>query len=360
MSNLFQPVSLSSLHLRNHFAMAPMTRVKSPGGIPNDENVEYYRQRAAGGVGLIISEGTLVRGPAAGPSPDIPRMYGDASAEGWAKVVAAVHAEGGSMAPQLWHLGVARGAASAFEPEEQTVSPSGVDPDGVPTGRVATRDDLDAIVASFVESATMAKAIGFDGIELHGAHGYLLDQFLWERTNHRDDEYGGSIERRSAFPAEVVAAVRNAVGPDFPIIFRYSQWKGTDYEALLATTPAELEQVLAPLVGAGVDIFHVSTRRHWVPGFPGDPTGLAGWTKRVTGRPVITVGSVGVETVFRSEDEAVPLTSRERFRLLEEQFDRGEFDLVALGRALLSDPAWVAKAGAGRWDEIEAFSPQPA
>ncbi|MCX4091355.1 NADH:flavin oxidoreductase [Nocardia sp. alder85J] len=355
LDDLFDEFRMGSLRLRNRFAMAPMTRAQSPGGVPNAENVEHYRARAAGGVGLIITEGTYVRGPAAGPVAEVPRFYGADSAAGWRAVAEAVHAEGAAIVPQLWHTGVARGGAPAFEPESPTVSPSGVDHAGQVVGRPLTTADLDAVIASFVESATLARQLGFDGVELHGAHGYLLDQFFWAATNHRTDEYNGTLGRRAFFPARVVAAVRAAVGPDFPIIYRFSQWKGADYTARIAETPGELEQLLIPLAEAGVDIFHASLRRHWLPEFTGhaDDLSLAGWTKKITGRPVITVGSVGVDSVFRGDriDEA----QADRFRILRDQFGRGEFDIVALGRALLADPQWVNKMHAGQLSAITPF-----
>ncbi|KAA0024024.1 NADH:flavin oxidoreductase [Antrihabitans cavernicola] len=358
LDGLFAPFSASSLRLRNRFAMAPMTRMKSPGGIPNEENVEYYRKRAAGGVGLIITEGTYVNAPAAGPSSAVPRFYGDASAAGWAKVAEAVHSEGGAIIPQLWHTGVARGTDVEFEPDLASVSPSGIDLAGEPLGAELTTADIDRVIAGFAESAALAKKIGFDGVEIHGAHGYLLDQFFWERTNRRTDGYGGDLRRRSSLPAEVVAAVRDAVGADFAIVYRFSQWKGGHYDARIAETPADLESILAPLVTAGVDVFHPSTRRHWVPGFEtsaSDPTGLAGWTKKVTGLPAITVGSVGVDSVFLSEDQAIPESTYDRLDILRNQFERGEFDVVALGRALLADAAWVDKIQSGRLDDIVPF-----
>ncbi len=354
---LFAPLTVSSLNLTNRFAMAPMTRDKSPNGIPNAENVEHYRARARGGVGLIITEGTYIRAAAAGPSTNVPRFYGE-GADGWRAIAEAVHAEGSAIIPQLWHTGAARGASPTFDPDVPSVSPSGLDLSGEPLGRELTAADLDEIVRGFAESALLAKNLGFDGVELHGAHGYLLDEFLWERTNRRNDAYGGTIARRPVFPAQIVAAVREAVGPDFAIVYRYSQWKASNYDAQIADNPGELETLLTPLADAGVDLFHVSTRRHWVPGFrtsASDPTGLAGWTKKVTGKPVITVGSVGVETVFHAENDLPTESSRKRLNYLLEQFDRGEFDSVALGRALLADPAWVAKFRAGNAEDIIPF-----
>ncbi|MEV5650970.1 NADH:flavin oxidoreductase [Nocardia sp. NPDC052254] len=355
LDELFTEFRAGSLRLRNRFAMAPMTRVKSPGGVPNAENTEYYREHAAGGVGLIITEGTYVRGPSAGPLEAVPRFYGDDSAAGWRAVVDAVHAEGAAIVPQLWHTGVDRGAEPGFEPDALSVSPSGVDHTGQPVGRALTAADLDTLIGSYVESAVLAKELGFDGLELHGAHGYLLDQFFWTATNRRDDDYGGTFGRRASFPARVVAAVRAAVGADFTIIYRYSQWKGADYSARIADTPAELEQLLTPLADAGVDIFHTSLRRHWLPDFTdhAEDLSLAGWTKKITGLPVITVGSVGVDSVFRGD--RIDETQAHRFRVLAEQFERGEFDVVAVGRALLADPEWVNKIRAERLSDITPF-----
>lgn len=191
---LFEPFEVKSLSLRNRFAMAPMTRAFSPDGIPGADVAEYYRRRAAGGVGLIITEGTYIPDPAAGPHTRVPRIYGDSSLGGWKSVVDAVHAEGGSIIPQLWHLGVERGENSRLNPEVETVSPSGLALDGTRLGREFTTSDLDDLKQSWVDAALNAKNTGFDGLELHGAHGYLLDEFLWAGTNVRTDGYGGSLE----------------------------------------------------------------------------------------------------------------------------------------------------------------------
>ncbi len=157
---------------------------------------------------------------------------------------------------------------------------------------------IEEIIQAFATAALTAKKLGFDGIEIHGAHGYLIDQFFWEKTNQRQDKYSGNMKARSQFAVEIIKACRNAVGPDFPIIFRYSQWKMGSYQAKLTTTPEELATFLAPLVEAGVDIFHCSTRRYWEPEFSGSKLNLAGWIKKITGKPTITVGSVGLDNNF--------------------------------------------------------------
>ncbi|MBJ8192120.1 12-oxophytodienoate reductase, partial [Bacillus cereus] len=114
------------------------------------------------------------------------------------------------------------------------------------------------IISAYAQAAADAQRVGFDGIELHGAHGYLIDQFFWDKTNKRTDQYGGNLVQRTRFAVEVIEACRRAVGPNFPIVLRFSQWKMYHYEEKLAQTPQELEQFLTPLVKAGVDIFHCS------------------------------------------------------------------------------------------------------
>jgi 2,4-dienoyl-CoA reductase-like NADH-dependent reductase (Old Yellow Enzyme family) len=128
------------------------------------------------------------------------------------------------------------------------------------------------------------KGVGFDGVEIHGAHGYLIDQFLWDQTNLRDDEYGGDIGRRTRFALEVIAEIRANVGPDFPVVLRLSTWKQQDYRARLAASPEEWAAIVRPLAAAGVDAFHLSQRRYWEGEF-GTEANLATWTKKLTGKP---------------------------------------------------------------------------
>jgi 2,4-dienoyl-CoA reductase-like NADH-dependent reductase (Old Yellow Enzyme family) len=355
--DLFQPLTVRLLIVPNRFAMAPMTRQASPDGIPGTDVAEYYRRRAAGGVGLIITEGVRLPDPAAGYPYSIPTLAGDEVLEGWTHVVDAVHAEGATIAAQLWHQGVQRDDVDGVAP----VSPSGIDGLGNPRGRALEPDELQRIAELFGRSAVTARDIGFDAVELHGAHGYLLDQFLWERTNMRNDGYGGSLAARTRFPAEVIAAVRAAVGPDYPIIFRFSQWKGMDFTASIADDPKQLEELLTPLVEAGVDMLHPSTRRHYVPEFPDydRELSLAGWTKKVTGLPVIAVGSVGLDTQFRLEQRGQMVRPAPVDRLVE-QFEAGEFDVVAIGRALLADPAWVNRLRDGQLDGFTGYNAELA
>ena len=356
-STLFRPFSLGPLTLKNRIVMAPMTRNFSPANVPGDAVVEYYRRRAEGGTGLIITEGTCVDHIAASGYPDVPYFHGEASAAGWKRVVAAVHAAGGKIAPQLWHVGAMRKAGTPPEGDVDGYSPSGMNVPGKVNRHVMTKGDIDDVIAAFARGAALAREIGFDAVEIHGAHGYLIDQFFWQGTNVREDEYGGSMENRGRFGVELIKAVRRAVGDDFPVIFRFSQWKQQEYTARLAETPEELEQFLMPLSAAGVDIFHCSTRRFWEPEFEGSDLNLAGWTKRITRKPTITVGSVGLNADF------IPLPGEATFREAEpaslgqlvERMGNDEFDLVAVGRAMIANSDWANRVRDGELQQMSAF-----
>ena len=354
---LFTPFISPKLQLKNRFVMAPMTRMRSPNGVPGQDVADYYRRRAENDVALIITEGTVVGHVAASGYPQVPYFHGDAALAGWANVVTAVHGAGGKIFPQLWHVGSVRKTGMPPDPSVPGYSPSGI---AKPGGKVVchemTKDDIKAVVDAFARAALATKDIGCDGIELHGAHGYLLDQFFWAGTNQRSDEYGGSLRKRTRFAVEIVEAVRKAVGDKFPVCLRWSQWKQQEYTAQLAPTPEELTQFLAPLTAAGIDIFHCSTRRYFVPEFAGSDLNLAGWTKQITGLPVIAVGSVGLDTEFTmslANNEPVRASSIDP---LISRFSNGEFDLVCVGRALLADPAWVAKVRAGKWADVQLYS----
>jgi 2,4-dienoyl-CoA reductase-like NADH-dependent reductase (Old Yellow Enzyme family) len=356
-NTLFKPFTLGNLELSNRIVMAPMTRNFSPKGVPNQGVVDYYRRRAESGVGLIITEGTVVDHAAANGYPNVPYFHGEESLAGWKKVVDAVHAAGGKIAPQLWHVGNVRRLGTDPDGDVPGYGPMEKVKDGKVLVKGMTQQDIDDVVAAFAKAAKDAKDVGFDAIELHGAHGYLIDQFFWEGTNQREDQYGGSMENRGRFAVEIIKAVRAAVGADYPIIFRFSQWKQQDYTARLAPTPELLEQFLAQLADAGVDIFHCSQRRFWEPEFESSELNLAGWTRKITGKPCITVGSVGLDGEFLQfmvNTDKVAQTAN--IDGLLERLEADEFDLVAVGRALLVDPQWADKVREGRFEDIAPFS----
>jgi 2,4-dienoyl-CoA reductase-like NADH-dependent reductase (Old Yellow Enzyme family) len=355
LDTLFTPFSIKGLALPNRIVMAPMTRSKSPGGVATKDVAAYYARRAANQVGLIISEGTGVERPASLNDPDIPRFHGDSELAAWKDVIDAVHAQGGAMAPQLWHVGAVRSRHKDWAPSGPYDSPSGVSSPGHRFGEPMTDAEVADAIAAFGRAAGEARRLGFDAVELHGAHGYLIDQFFWEGTNERDDVFGGpSIGERARFAAEILKSVRAAVGPDFPVIIRLSQWKQQDFTVRLAHTPAEMEAWLQPLVDAGADVLHCSQRRFWEAEFEGSDLNFAGWAKKLTGVPTITVGSVGLSGEFIASyggESSKPASLDELLRRL----DRGDFDLVAVGRAVLQDPEWAVKVREGRREELMEF-----
>jgi len=350
---LFRPLTIKNLELANRIVMAPMTRSKSPGGIPGENVAAYYRRRAEGGVGLILTEGTYIGHPGAGSYPDVPHFHGEAALERWKRVVEAVHAAGGKIFPQLWHVGLVAPPGVKLGPG--AVGPSGLVKQGEPFNAPMTQRDIDDVVRAFGEAAAAAERLGFDGIEIHGAHGYLIDQFFWLGTNQRTDGYGGDLVARTRFAVEVIREIRSKVRPEFPVCLRFSQWKQQDYTARLAQTPAELERFLAPLTAAGIDVFHCSQRRFWDAEFEGSALNLAGWTKKLTGKPTITVGSVTLNQEFTKSFGSAETAAITGIDELIERLERDEFDLVAVGRSLIVNPAWPAVIRRGALEELKPF-----
>ncbi len=361
LDSLFQPFTLKSLSLKNRIVMAPMTRSFAPGGVPNEAIAAYYRRRAEHEVGLILSEGTVIERPGARNDPGIPFFHGDAALAGWQQVIDDVHQAGGKMGPQIWHVGAVPSFLTEWTPDSGIESPSGLVAPQTPRGEVMSDEAIADTIAAFAKAAADAQRLGFDTVEIHGAHGYLLDQFFWDGTNERPDHFNGAtIQERSRFAAEVVKATRAAVGPDFPVILRLSQWKQQDYKARLASSPDEMAAWLVPLVEAGVDILHCSQRRFWEAEFAelDGEQGLnfAGWAKKLTGAATISVGSVGLSGDFMGAFSGESSQPASLDNLLQ-RLEREEFDLIAVGRALLSDPQWVTKIHNGDSGSLKAFNP---
>lgn len=358
LSALFQPLTVGSTAIRNRFVMSAMTRCHSPGGSPTEEVGAYYRRRAEGEVGLIITEGVGIDHPAAVDHPRIPVMT-ETSMQGWRRVTNEVHAAGGTIFPQLWHQGPLLGALTGEAPEAQ-MRPSGLwghlgahslDSDYVEIACAKASSpmnerDIADIVEAYARSSRLAMKAGFDGIAIHGGHGYLIDSFLWEETNRREDCWGGDLVRRGRFAVEVIRAIRRQVGAGVPILFRLSQHKSQDYAARIACNPDELGAVLGPLADAGVDIFDASARRFWEPAFEGSPLNLAAWAKRLTGKRAMMIGSVGIATDLEANwrdgsDMA------ENVRDAAKWIASGAVDFLGVGRAVLSDPTFVQRVRAG-------------
>jgi 2,4-dienoyl-CoA reductase-like NADH-dependent reductase (Old Yellow Enzyme family) len=358
---LFEPFQIGRLRLRNRFVLPAMQMgfVEKCG--PSQRMIDYLRARAEGGTALMFSESC---------APDHPSSYwqpvfcvvNKENEGGWARVVEAVKGAGACFFLQLWHPGAQRVPSAGFRHADYpSLSPSGLIQEGRVNGRAMTAAEMDDLKAAYARAAETAKRIGADGVEVHSAHGYLMDQFLWTETNRREDGYGGAaVADRARFPLEVVAAIRAAVGPGFPISLRFSQFKEADYGARVFATPAELAEFAALAKAAGVDLLNVSSRRFAKPEWPDlhESRGIAGWTRKVGGLPVITTGSVGLDKdmfldLFDGADPALRLAA-DLAELLR-RFVAGEFDLVGVGRMQIANPDFVTKLASGRLDALRLY-----
>jgi 2,4-dienoyl-CoA reductase-like NADH-dependent reductase (Old Yellow Enzyme family) len=361
---LLEPMQIRGTKFRNRIAMSPVARAGCQDGVPGEELAAYYRKRAECGVGTIFTGSVFVNhketadgyGVGVGKTPSLSTT---AALEAWRRIVDSVHAAGSLIIPQLLHVGVMK--APSGQPDDIAFSPSGTwGPTDRPTGytkeaiaalsgrqiHAMTEAEILEIIEAFADSARNAKAVGFDGIALHGAHSYLIDSFLWGGTNLRKDRWGGDHVGRTRFAAELVRAIRAAIGKDMLISIRFSQWKPQDFDARLARSPKELEEILRPLVDASVDILDASSRDFSEPAFDDRPENLPYWTRKVMGMPTMMVGGTAV---LRQKFDA-PLAPPQTINNLEEimrRYEHGEFDLLAVGRALLNDPQWLERAREG-------------
>lgn len=327
MKTLFDSIEVAGLRLKNRLALAPMTRSRASGGVPTEEIAEYYRKRSAGGIALIITEGVLVNHPEARADyGEVPYLRAD-TVEGWRRVVDAIHGEGSVVFPQIWHCGplVRPGVAGR----------SVMDESGVEVVRLATTQDKADLFAAYSHAAEMAPLCGFDGVELHGAHGYLLDSFM------RAGDMG--------FATELIRETRLKIGPDMPLCLRFSNWRVDDMSDTYFDSPAELGRLLEQVIEAGVDILHPSTRRFWEHPFADEPLTLAGWTRKLSGLPTIIVGNIGLKTGELAGSGPESLAS------LEALLNQDEFDLAAVGRPLITEPEWGHKVEQRQFDRIADF-----
>jgi N-ethylmaleimide reductase len=330
-SPLFAPTTLGSLPLSNRIVMAPMTRSRAPGNVPNALMAEYYAQRAT--AGLIVTEGTS-------PSPNglgyihIPGLYSQAQIEGWKGVTSAVHAKGGRIFVQFMHTGrvghplnLPQGAEiiapSAVAAPGEMVTAEGKKPHPVP--RAMTEADIGSSREEFVHAAKSAIAAGFDGVELHGANGYLLEQFVSPASNQRTDAYGGSIEKRCRFVLEVAKAVGDAIGsPRVGIrLSPYGVNGGMTPYPEIDETYVYLTEKLAAV---GLQYIHVVD--HSAMGAPPVPATLKAAMRKAWPRTLILCGGFD-----REKAEAA--------------IAEGRADLVAFGRPMLANPDLVKRMDKG-------------
>lgn len=338
---LFRPFVDRKLSLASRIVMAPMNRHLAPDGIPTSEMAMYYRRRAEREVGLIITESATIDDEASSDDSCKPQFYGGAALRGWKLICRLVHATRCKIVPQLCHVGMRRPLSGDFpHPQAMAIGPSGINPFTLEQeGEEMSRRRIADVCASFARAAWLAAQIGFDGVEIQGGYGYLIDQFFRKETNHRRDIYGGDIVGRSRFACEVIHAVRKAVGSQFPILFRISQSNEGQPGARLADSPHELSELLRALCAAGVDIFDCSEHHYAEPAFVGNPLTMAAWVRLLTNKPVISGGGAAANV-----SESVRMVRA------------GEVDLIAVGRALLADAAWAEKMHHARESDIIPYT----
>jgi NADPH2 dehydrogenase len=325
MPSLFEPLTIRNLTLRNRVMMAPMIQVSADDqGFASDWHVVHYGARAAGGVGLIMLEATAVASQGRITEADL-GLYDDRHIAGLARVAAFCQSQGAKVGVQLAHSGRKAWSRTDGHGPEQAVAPSPLAFDqGWPVPRELSVADINELVERFAQSARRARVAGFDVVEIHGAHGYLVNEFLSPLTNQRGDGYGGSLQNRLRFPLEVVAAVREVWGSR-PLFTRVS---ATDFAEGGIDLPQMLE-IARELKAAGVDVIDVSsggTTPHQPAAWRGYQVPFAEAIKREVGVPTAAVGLI-----------TQPETAEEIVR-------NGRADVVVLGRELLRNPYWPLQA----------------
>jgi 2,4-dienoyl-CoA reductase-like NADH-dependent reductase (Old Yellow Enzyme family) len=325
------PFRLGGHELRNRFAVAPMTRVSArPDGVPTPEMAGYYESFAAGGFGLVITEGTYPDAEYSQGYLNQPGVGTDAHVAGWRAVTERVHAAGARIVCQLMHAG----ALSQGNPHRPgTVAPSPVRPRGEmmpeyggsgpwPVPRELPTDEVERVAAAFAAAAVRAHVAGFDGVEIHAANGYLLDQFLTDYTNRRTDRYGGPIANRVRLAAEVTAAVRAAVGPGFLVGVRLSQTKVNDFEYRWPGARHDAAIIYTALAEAGTDYLHIASegRAFLETALLDDGCTTTALARQTTGLPVLANG--GMHDPAQAEQVLVD----------------GHADLLAVARGALANP----------------------
>lgn len=342
---LFAPLQLGTLALPNRLAVAPMTRVSATAdGIPTPRMADYYANFAKGGFGLVITEGIYTDENFSQGYLFQPGLANEAQRDGWKAVVAGVQAQGAHTIAQLMHAG----ALSQGNPHRAgTRGPSALRPKGQQMSfyrgsgeyaapKAMSPQDISDVVAGFAQAAVRAREAGFDGVEIHGANGYLLDQFLSEGINIREDRYGGHVEARLRLIAEAVQAVRNAVGPAFVVGVRISQAKVNDFFHKWRGGEDEAATIFGSLDKLPIDYLHTTEFEAWRPAFGTGPS-LAALAKKHTAKPVLANGSL------HDPMQAAGLV------------ERGEADFVSLGRGALTHPDWPRRVMNDA--SLDAFDP---
>jgi 2,4-dienoyl-CoA reductase-like NADH-dependent reductase (Old Yellow Enzyme family) len=338
MSSLFEPLKLRGITVPNRIFLAPMCQYKCTGrdGIPTDWHLVHYGARAAGGFGMLIVEATGITAEAR-ITPWCCGLWNDEQVGAWRRIVDFCHGQGAAMAVQLQHAGRKGSVYREFEPGRSgsvpvsdggwaTIAPSPIPFPGLGAPREATAEDLAKVISDFAAAAKRADAAGFDAVELHAAHGYLLFEFLSPLTNHRSDDYGGDLASRARLLLEVAEAVRAVWPADKPLLVRLSATEWTDG----GFSVAEATEVAGWLKECGVDLIDVSTGGNVVVKIPSAPGYQARFAAavRTAGLPVSAVGQI-----------TDPVQAQEIL-------DAGQADVVSLGRVALREPSWPLRAAA--------------
>jgi 2,4-dienoyl-CoA reductase-like NADH-dependent reductase (Old Yellow Enzyme family) len=326
---LFSTITVGALTLRNRVAVSPMTRVSAAeDGRATAQMVAYYETFARGGWGLVETEATYVDEEYSQCRDRQPGLATAVHRDAWRRVVEAVHARGAAIFVQLQHAGA---LAESRRHRPDSLAPSPIEPRGrrpLATPREATHHDIVQIQASFAAAAVRAVEAGFDGVELHGSNGYLIDQFLTDYTNRRADEYGGSVENRVRFAAETVRVVRGVVPDGFPVGIRLMQGKSNDPDYAWPGGEEDAVAIFRAVVAAGASFLHLGGLHAESAGRVGGPR-LAALAKEVTAAAVIANG--GLEDPVRAEH----------------MLRAGRADVVSLARGALANPDWPQRVGAG-------------
>jgi len=333
-NQLFTPFNLKGFKLQNRIGVAAMTRMSSAvEGIPRQDVFDFLVRRAKNGASIIHTEAIITDYESAQGYPGQARMVTQKQIDAWKPVIEKIHQEGSIAIMQMFHCG--RMAWQEVNPANRVIAPSAIAPTQdnpltgapYPTPEKMSQFDIDHVITGFVETAKGAVEAGFDGIEIHGAHGYLINQFLSSYSNNRTDKYGGSVENRYRFAHEVIQAVDTAIPEDRLLAFRISNWGIADMDISLFVSKEEYQQIISFLSQEPIDAISVSTYDFKQKAFATDKT-MAGLTREVTELPVMICGGI-----FDREtaDEALQ-----------------DADIILSGKSILLNPDWVEDLRAGK------------
>lgn len=335
---LFSDAKIGKLQVNNRIGLAPMTRVSATEtGEATDIMAQYYAKFARGGFGFLITEGAYPDEEFSQGYVNQPGIANHKHVAAWKKITEAVHKEGAPILLQLMHAG-SQSQGNIYRNE--TVAPSSVRPKGeqlpiyrgqgqFPVPREMTKEEIERVIRSFASSALRAKEAGFDGVEIHGANGYLLDQFLTDYMNTRTDEYGGSTENRVRLLVEICEAVRKEVREKFVVGIRISQGKVSDYDHKWAGREKDAEIIFSSLAKTGIDYIHVTEYDATKPAFEGGEQTLATLAKKYANITVIANGNL------------------ENPEKAEELLQKGEADLITLGKGALANQDYPKRISEG-------------